>query len=165
MYHFNKTSNFHFEEHIPPIHESFGGGVSYKYQQYHILFLLNCYILQTEVQRGPHYFGAGLAFFLGGIYCVLQTLLSYKVLYKFRGEKILLILQIINSIILWLMLVLCILLKYRYRHMGRVVRKPVFGVFDQHKPGCTATENGWSLEITNSGRICVAKSNALLSCS
>ena len=68
-------------------------------------------ILQTEVQRGPHYFGAGLAFFLGGIYCWLQTALTYKVLYKLRGEKLLLILQIINSIILWLMLILCILLR------------------------------------------------------
>lgn len=73
---------------------------------------------QTEVQRGPHYFGAGLAFFLGGIYCVVQTLLSYKVQYQFRGEKVLLILQIINSIILWLMLVLFVSTKlvYKLRH-------------------------------------------------
>ena len=30
------------------------------------------------------------------------------------------------------------------------MRKPVFGVSDQvrHKPGCTATEDGWRLEIS-----------------
>ena len=33
--------------------------------------------------------------------------------------------------------------------MSIVVRKPVFGVSDQvrHKPGCTATEDGYRLEI------------------
>lgn len=73
---------------------------------------------QTEVQRGPHYFGAGLAFFLGGIYCWVQTGLTYKVLYKFRREKLILILQIINSFILTLMLVLFVSTKlvYKLRH-------------------------------------------------
>ena len=35
--------------------------------------------------------------------------------------------------------------------LSLVVRKPVFGVFDQvrHKPGCTATEDGWRLEISD----------------
>ena len=35
--------------------------------------------------------------------------------------------------------------------MSRDVRKPVFGVSDQvrHKPGCTATEDGWRLEISD----------------
>ena len=34
------------------------------------------------------------------------------------------------------------------------MRKPVFGVSDQvpHKPGCTATEDGWRLEILYLGR-------------
>ena len=34
-----------------------------------------------------------------------------------------------------------------------VVRKPVFGVSDQvrHKPGCTATEDGQRLEISDLG--------------
>ena len=34
------------------------------------------------------------------------------------------------------------------------MRKPVFGVSDQvlHKPGCTATEDGWRLEISYLGR-------------
>ena len=38
--------------------------------------------------------------------------------------------------------------------MSLVVRKPVFGVSDQvpHKPGCTATEDGWRLEISYLGR-------------
>ena len=33
------------------------------------------------------------------------------------------------------------------------MRKPVFGVSDQvrHKPGCTATEDGWTLEISDLG--------------
>ena len=33
------------------------------------------------------------------------------------------------------------------------VRKPVFGVSDQvrHKPGCTAPEDGWSLQISDLG--------------
>ena len=35
--------------------------------------------------------------------------------------------------------------------MSLVVRKPVFGVSDlvRHKPGCTATEDGWRLEISD----------------
>ena len=35
--------------------------------------------------------------------------------------------------------------------MSLVVRKPVFGVSDQvrHKPGCTATEDGYKLEISD----------------
>ena len=38
--------------------------------------------------------------------------------------------------------------------MSLVVRKPVFGVSDQvgHKPGCTTTEDGWKLEISDLGR-------------
>ena len=37
--------------------------------------------------------------------------------------------------------------------MSLVVRKPVFGVSDQvpHEPGCTATECGWKLEISDLG--------------
>ena len=37
-----------------------------------------------------------------------------------------------------------ILDRYFYDDMGLIVRKPVFGLFDQvrHKPGCTATEDG-----------------------
>ena len=36
-------------------------------------------------------------------------------------------------------------------HMNLVVRKPVFGVSDQvqHNPGCTATEDGKRLEISD----------------
>ena len=39
------------------------------------------------------------------------------------------------------------------RYLSRVLRKPVFGVSDQvrHKPGCTATEDGYSLEISDVG--------------
>ena len=35
--------------------------------------------------------------------------------------------------------------------MSLVVRKPVFGVSDQvpHKTGCTATEDGYNLEISD----------------
>ena len=35
------------------------------------------------------------------------------------------------------------------KYLSLVVRKPVFGVSDQvpHKPGCTATEDGYRLEI------------------
>ena len=38
-------------------------------------------------------------------------------------------------------------------YMSLVLRKPVFGVSDQvlHKPGCTATEDGWKLEISDLG--------------
>ena len=34
-----------------------------------------------------------------------------------------------------------------------VVRKPVFGIFDQipHKRGCTTTEDRWTLEISDLG--------------
>ena len=36
-------------------------------------------------------------------------------------------------------------------YMSLVVRKPVFGVFDQvlHKPGCTTTEDALRLEISD----------------
>ena len=42
--------------------------------------------------------------------------------------------------------------EYMY-YFSLVVRKPVFGVSDQvrHKPGCTATEDGWKLEISQLG--------------
>ena len=46
-------------------------------------------------------------------------------------------------------------------------RTPVFGLSDQglHKPGCTATEDGLRLEISDLGRnILVAKTKALISC-
>ena len=38
-------------------------------------------------------------------------------------------------------------------YMSRVARKPVLGVSDQvrHKPGCTATEDGEKLEISDIG--------------
>ena len=38
--------------------------------------------------------------------------------------------------------------------MSLVLRKPVFGVSDHvwHKPGCTATEDGYKLEISDLGR-------------
>ena len=56
--------------------------------------------------------------------------------------------------------------------MGRVVRKSFFGVSDQvrHKPACTATEDGYGLEVLDSGRkrnarsIYGAKTRALISC-
>ena len=55
--------------------------------------------------------------------------------------------------------------------MSLVVRKPVFGVSDQvpHKPGCTATKDGYRLEISNLGSqrdrtIRIAKTKALISC-
>ena len=51
--------------------------------------------------------------------------------------------------------------------MSLVVRKPVFGVSGQvrHKPGCTTTEDGYGLEISNLGSstIRVAKIKALIS--
>ena len=39
--------------------------------------------------------------------------------------------------------------------MSRIMRKPVFGVADQvqHKLGCTTTEDGQRLEISDLGRI------------
>ena len=43
-------------------------------------------------------------------------------------------------------------------HMSLVLRKPVFEVSDQvpYKPGCTATEDGWKLEISVTAKlICV----------
>ena len=49
------------------------------------------------------------------------------------------------------------------------MRKPVFGVSDlvPHKPGCTATEDGWRLEILYLGRreivLSVQKTKALIS--
>ena len=41
----------------------------------------------------------------------------------------------------------------RYIDMSRIVRKPVFGVSDhvRHKPGCTTTEDGKRLEISDLG--------------
>ena len=44
--------------------------------------------------------------------------------------------------------------------MSLVPRKPVFGASNQvrHKPGCTATEDGWRLEISYLGRRGIALS-------
>ena len=58
--------------------------------------------------------------------------------------------------------------------MSLVLRKPIFGVSDQvpHNSGCTATEDGWRLEISDLGRreivlsdtiISIAKTKALIS--
>ena len=55
--------------------------------------------------------------------------------------------------------------------MSRITTKPVLGVSDQvqHKPGCTATEDGYRLEISDLGSrgihciIYVAKTKALIS--
>ena len=45
------------------------------------------------------------------------------------------------------------------------MRKPVFGVFDQvaHKPGCTATEDGFGFRKKKDCTIYVAKTKALIS--
>ena len=53
--------------------------------------------------------------------------------------------------------------------MSRITRKPDFGVSDQvlHKPGCTATEVGYRLEISDLGSrgivLSVAKTKVLIS--
>ena len=49
--------------------------------------------------------------------------------------------------------------------MSRVMRKSVFRVSDQvqHKPGCTAKEDGCRLEISGDCTIRVAKTKALIS--
>ena len=45
-------------------------------------------------------------------------------------------------------------------YLSLVLRKPVFGVSDQvaHKPGCTATEDGLRLEISDLDRRVIALS-------
>ena len=54
--------------------------------------------------------------------------------------------------------------------IGRVARKPVFGVANQvrHKPGCSGTVDGQMLETWDSERrgivLYVAKTKALISC-
>ncbi|KAK3591893.1 hypothetical protein CHS0354_005103 [Potamilus streckersoni] len=55
---------------------------------------------QTEVQRGPHYVGAGLAFGLGMIICWIQCAISWKVHYKLNNKSVLLIIQIIIASLL-----------------------------------------------------------------
>ena len=54
-------------------------------------------------------------------------------------------------------LIVCVLneaVLTRVHNLSRVVRNLVFGVSDQvrHKPGCTTTEDGWRLEISDLGR-------------
>lgn len=62
---------------------------------------------QVEIQRGPHYFGAGLAFGLGNIYCWFQTALTFQVRYRYNKKKfILLLTQFINSLIMSVLLVI-----------------------------------------------------------
>ncbi|KAL4225438.1 regulated autophagy modulator 2 [Mactra antiquata] len=62
---------------------------------------------QTVVQRGPHYFGAGLAFGLGTVYCWFQTALTYKVRYSFNNKKIIQIgIQALNSTIMSMLLII-----------------------------------------------------------
>ena len=58
------------------------------------------------------------------------------------------------------------------KYMSFVSRNPIFGVSDQvrHKPGCTATDNGQRLEISDLGSrvtestIYIAKTKVLISC-
>ena len=47
-----------------------------------------------------------------------------------------------------------LIMLHALNYLSLVVRKPVFGVSDQvpHKSGCTATEDGWRLEISYLGR-------------
>lgn len=70
---------------------------------------------QTEVQRTPHYVGAFLAFGLGMIYCWFQTSLSYKMHYAFNSKWILAVLQLLNSIVMSILLVLFIASKVMFK--------------------------------------------------
>ena len=48
--------------------------------------------------------------------------------------------------------------KISYNHeMSLVVRKPVFGISDHvlYKPGCTAMEDGYRLEMLDLGSTCI----------
>ena len=55
-------------------------------------------------------------------------------------------------------------------YLSWLARKPVFRVSDEvrHKPGCTATEDCWRLEISDLGNrgivLSLAKTKALISC-
>ncbi|XP_052799440.1 uncharacterized protein LOC128231061 [Mya arenaria] len=61
---------------------------------------------QTQVQRVPHYIGAFFAFGFGTVYCWVQSALTYKVHYTFKGKRVLAALQFTNSIVMTLLLVL-----------------------------------------------------------
>ncbi|XP_060556367.1 DNA damage-regulated autophagy modulator protein 2-like isoform X2 [Ruditapes philippinarum] len=75
---------------------------------------------QTEVQRVPHYIGAGLAFGLGTIYCWFQTALTYQVRYRFNNKKFVLLgIQFINSIVMSAMLVTFGVTKAMYKVQKR----------------------------------------------
>ena len=43
--------------------------------------------------------------------------------------------------------------KFQQTNLSGVMRKPVFGISDKfrHKPGCTATEDGYRLKISDLG--------------
>lgn len=72
----------------------------------YVICLLNPLVVvffQMDVQRGPHFFGAGLAFGLGTVYCWFQTALVHH-------RKKMFLVQFINSLTMSVMLVLCILL-------------------------------------------------------
>ena len=59
---------------------------------------------------------------------------------------------------------------YDAAHMSRAVRTPISGVSDQvrHKTGCTTTEDGWGLELSDRGSrrilLLCEKTKALISC-
>ncbi|WAR03710.1 T15BA-like protein [Mya arenaria] len=59
---------------------------------------------QTQVQRVPHYIGAFFAFGFGTVYCWVQSALTYKVHYTFKGKRVLAALQFTNSIVMTLLL-------------------------------------------------------------
>lgn len=55
---------------------------------------------QTEVQRGPHYVGAALAFVMGTTYTWLQTFITWRLRREGLGSKFLAVARLVNCLLL-----------------------------------------------------------------
>ena len=74
-------------------------------------------------------------------------------LHGYREADLLLCFRICQNVGLLMTWLICIFVVCCLDYMSRVTRKPVLSVSNhvRHKPGCTATEDGYMLEISDLG--------------
>lgn len=80
---------------------------------------------QTEVQRGPHYVGAFLAFGGGTVFCWFHACISFKLVYRLGSStskpmaRLMVQIQLLNSLIMSALLVLFVTTKITYKAQKR----------------------------------------------
>lgn len=88
---------------------------------------------QTEVQRAPHYAGAGLAFVMGTAYTWLQTCITWRLRREGLGSKFLAVARFINCFLLSCFLIIFTISKTYYKikeYQGEASKNgPLRGVY------------------------------------